>query len=375
MPTSAVGQHVEQAHLGFALAVQHALAGTPAETACWSPYSVASALGLAATGARGATRRELTTLLLSPAEGNLLELAAMLTQAASLPGLAGETPVLGIANTLWADESLPIQPEFRSELAAWPNGAMRNAPFTTDPETVRRLINADVAETTRGLIAELVGADDITDDHISMLVNALYLKVAWNRLFPPQATAPLPFHGPDTTTQVPTMRLDGQLRYAATHRWQVVVLPAAGVDAVVLLPDGPLPPAEAALDAETLARLLAAPKPTQLHLYLPKFRVRATANLNDTLRELGVLTMFTGKADFSGFSTFPMAVDAVLHEAVLTIDEQGLEGAAATALRAIKASRRGLSQPIEVRVDHPFLFLVRHRQSGALYFLARVVTP
>jgi serpin B len=134
--------------------------------------------------------------------------------------------------------------------------------------------------------------------------------------------------------------------------------------------------AEAALDAETLTGLLAAPTPAQLHLYLPKFKVRAKAELDPALRGLGVHTMYTDDADFSGISTTRLAVDRVLHEAVLTVDEQGLEGAAATAVvfRALSMART-VTRPIEVRVDRPFLFLVRHRPSGAVYFLARVVAP
>lgn len=378
MPTSTVGQRVEHAHLAFTLAVQQALTGSGTDAACWSPYSVASALGLTATGARGATRDELATLLLGSTDGSLTEHAAMLTEATSLPAAGrGDPPVLDIANTLWANESLSIRPEFAAELALWPNGAVRDAPFETDPDGARRLINADVAKTTHGLIPELLGPGVIQADTVAALVNALYLKVAWRNEFPAHATTPRPFQGPTSAAQVPTMRLDKRLGYAATGGWQVVVLPAAGdVDAVVLLPDGGLPPSEAALDADALAALLAAPTPALLNLYLPKFRVRAKAPLTQTLKGLGVRTMFTKDADLRGISTERMAVDSVQHEAVLTIDEQGLEGAAATAvvMRAL-SMHRDLSQPIEVHVDRPFLFLVRHKQSGAIYFLARVVRP
>ncbi|MBP6784300.1 MAG: hypothetical protein KA152_10970 [Verrucomicrobiales bacterium] len=31
--------------------------------------------------------------------------------------------------------------------------------------------------------------------------------------------------------------------------------------------------------------------------------------------------------------------------------------------------------PIEVRVDHPFLFAIQHRPSGACLFLGRVTNP
>ncbi len=375
MPTTTLGRRVEHAHLAFTLALQHQLGSTG--SACWSPYSVASALGLAATGAAGATRAELVELLMGAPDADPAEHGAMLTEAGSLPADRAGEPVLRVANTLWHLPDLPIEPAFRAELAMWPNGALRDADFTTDPDGTRKRINADVADTTRGLIPQLLDRGIIQPDTVAMLVNALYLKVAWRDKFPEQATKPLPFHGRAGSAAVPTMRLAKRLGYAATGGWQAVVLPAAGdVDGIVLLPDGDLGQAESTLDADALAGLLAAPAPRLVELYLPKSKVRAKARLEQALAGLGVRTMFGSQADFSGISPRPVAIDSVVHEAVLTVDEGGLEGAAATAMaiRAL-AMHRDTTKPLEVRVDRPYLFLVRHRPSGAVYFLSRVVQP
>ncbi|HEX4725616.1 MAG TPA: serpin family protein [Pseudonocardiaceae bacterium] len=661
MPTASVRQRVEHAHLAFALAVQRVLGSGRFEAACWSPYSVACALGLAATGARGATRAELIALLhgdvnqegsdakgigeqgngqegtdansAPPGDGNrssestkqsamrggsgelanrsevlgtagdlgqpgvmageagvmggqagdLGEHSAMLSEAAVVDSGRGSRggggPVLGVANTLWTRADAQIRPQFTAELGRWPGGRVRTAPFHSQPEAARRLINADVAETTHGLIRELLGPGTVTADTAATLVNALYLKVAWRDAFPQHATEPRPFHTAAGPVQVPTMRLPNKrLGYASADGWQVVVLPAAGdVEAVILLPDntnaaapgtasadpggapsavasgvanaatsgvanaaapavpnpatpgvanaaptgvenaaaagvasvtpggaadagpagavsaaapgvpnaaapgiasagpggatsaaapgvanaaapgvasaaptgvanaatagvtsatppgvanaaasgaastaptgvanavapgvasagpvgaasgapagtgnaastgatsatpagvGGLAVAEAALDAGTLAALLAASTPIAVDLYLPRFAVRAKANLTSALAALGAPTMFSDHADFSGIADQAMAIAGVRHEAVLTVDEQGLEGAAATGMvvRAL-ALRRDVSEPLVVRVDRPFLFLVRHRTSGAIYFLARITRP
>lgn len=369
MPASAVDQRLEQEHLAFTLAVQRAVAPDPSVTACWSPFSVASALGLTAMGARGTTRAELVHLL----AGDLNEQAALLAQAAQLP--ADDDAILGVSNTLWAREDIAPRPDFAEELVtSWPGGAIKDAPFAADPEGSRQLINADVAATTRDLIPQLLGPGDITTDTIATLVNALYLKVAWRNAFPDRGTEPRPFDG---AGDVPTMRLSKQLGYAAAHGWQAVSLPAhGGVEAVALLPDAPLTEAESALTAETLTDLLGARAFRPVELYLPKFRTRDKADLTGALADLGVRTLFSREADLSGISDEPIVVSKVLHEAVLTIDEQGLEGAAATAviMRAMAMAVRP-EQPIVVRVDRPFLFLVRHVATGAVYFLARVVRP
>lgn len=377
MPTPQVAQRVSHSHVAFTLALHRALRGA----ACWSPYSVASALGLAATGARGATRDELTALLLGvDGHDELAEHSALLADAGALDPADGRGPVIGVANTLWARPDLHVRTEFTAELGRWPNGRLRIAPFGTDIEAARRQINADIADTTRGLIPELLGPGTITSRTIATLVNALYLKVAWRNRFPDALTTDAVFHAPKGLVQVPTMRLSGKdLGYTAAPGWQVVVLPGAGdVEAVVLLPDvtHDLAAAEAALDADTLAALLRGSPLVPVDLHLPRFRVRARADLTSALVASGVRAMFTDDADFGGIAAEPMAVEGVRHEAVLTVDEQGLEGAAATAIVFRELSMRlPVAEPIVVRVDRPFLFVVRHRPTGAIYFLARVTRP
>jgi serine protease inhibitor len=362
--------------LGFTLALHRATAPDATQNACWSPYSVASALGLVAVGARGITRDELAVLLLGEKSGDLTELGALLTKAAHLESNSYEAePVLAVSNSLWVDKSIEIRESFATELARWCDGEVRPAPFRTAPEDARELINREVAETTRDLIPELVPSGAIQDSTVAALVNALYLKCAWVSPFADGATQPRPFHTPKGTIQAPTMELTESLGYAATGGWQVVSLPAVGdVHAVVLLPDGDLADAEKSLDTATLGRLLQAPKYTRIRLRMPKVDVSMQAELTPALESVGVRTVFTDDADLSGISSKPLAVSAVLHESVLKLDEQGLEGAAATAVM-FRAAGMIISEPQAVDIDRPFLLLVRHEKTGVIYFMARVVTP
>jgi serpin B len=356
----------DRAHLAFTLALHRAAAPDPAAGACWSPFSVASALRLVAAGARGVTRDELVSLLLGEKSGDL---GALFTRAARLAPDDGES-VLAVSNTLWADAAIEIRRSFAEEV-----GSVRNAPFRAEPEKAREAINTDVAETTRGLIEELVPAGAIGPDTVAALVNALYLKCAWRNKFTEGATTPRPFHTPRGTVDVPTMELTESVGYAATGGWRVVSLPAlGGVRAVVLLPDADLATAEPELTAGSLGRLLDAPGTTQVRLRLPKVEVSQQVELTPPLRQLGVRTVFTDDADLSGISTSPLAVQAVLHESVLKLDEQGLEGAAATAV-TMRLLSMPVGAPVEVDVDRPFLLLVQHAETGVVYFMARVVTP
>ncbi|WP_199435114.1 serpin family protein [Qaidamihabitans albus] len=369
------GSVSERAHLRFALAVHRANAGHGRD-ACYSPYSVASALGLVTRAARGDTAGEVAGLLAGGVDG-LEEQAELLRKAAVLNAHGGQDePVLAVSNILWAWDALPIDTGFLDELAAWPGGRAAAAPFVTDPEGARARINADVARTTQDLIPELLGPGSVADDTVASIVNALYLRVGWTYPFRAEDTAEADFHAPSGTRRVPTMRQSEQLGYAARDGWQLVALPAVGgVEAVVLLPDAELGAAESTLDEALLSDLLSSRQNPQVNLSVPKFSLDLRSELTETLKALGVRTMFTREADFGSLSADPrLVVSDVLHEAVLRVDESGLEGAAATAVMMRLVSMPA-GEPVTVEVDRPFLLLVRHADTGAVYFLARVVEP
>lgn len=362
-------------HLRFALDL-HQVLGSGGGTCCFSPYSVASALGMVCQAARGATEQELLELLAS-GEADVSKQVELLRAASTVDSARpGEDPVFAVSNTLWAWDGLDVSQDFAADLAAWPGGKLATAPFRTDPEGARRAINADVAETTRDLIPELVPSGAVDADTVASLVNALYLKTSWRNPFGEHDTVDEDFHAPDGTRPVPTMRQVEQLGYAARDGWQAVVLPAAGgVEAVVLLPDSDLPEAEESLDADTLAAVLAAPRRKRVELHLPRLDLATNVGLTSALHKLGVHTLFTAAADLSGLAPDErLYVSDVLHESVLKLDEQGLEGAAATAVM-MRLTSVVIDDPIEVRVDRPFLLLVRHAETGVVYFLARVTDP
>ncbi|HVW40574.1 MAG TPA: serpin family protein [Amycolatopsis sp.] len=362
-------------HLRFCLALHRAVAGCG--DSCFSPYSVASALGMTSQATRGDASAELVRLLAGD-DADVAKQADLLRAASTLTERGRhEKPVLEAANTLWAWQDLPLNEDFLGELAAWPNGGVKTAPFVDDPGAACRLINADVAETTHDLIPELLPPGSVAADTVASLVNALYLKVAWIHPFDEHRTEPADFHAPGGTRRVPTMHVSEQLGYAARDGWQVVELPGAGgVSAAILLPDGDLAEQESTVDEALLLDLLAGTKNRQVRLSMPKVKLDHRAQLKPTLQGLGVRTMFTAGADFAPLSPDPrLTVDDVVHQSVLRLDEQGLEGAAATAVMIRALAMVTPVDPVDVVVNRPFLLLVRHARTGVVYFFARVVEP
>ena len=68
-------------------------------------------------------------------------------------------------------------------------------------------------------------------------------------------------------------------------------------------------------------------------------------------------------------------ISEIFHKTFLALDEKGTEAAAATAVSMALRAAMQKPEPLEVRVDHPFLFAVQHRPSGACLFLGRVTEP
>jgi serine protease inhibitor len=145
---------------------------------------------------------------------------------------------------------------------------------------------------------------------------------------------------------------------------------------VILLPrkrDG-LADLEKALSAEKLNRWVDELAVRETQVILPRFKVTSRFDLGQTLKQMGMPLAFTpGAADFSGMNgKRDLFIGKVIHQAWVEVDEQGTEAAAATAVGVMTTS---IERPNLFCADHPFLFLIRDRETGSILFLGRVVDP
>ncbi|RLC98041.1 MAG: serpin family protein, partial [Chloroflexota bacterium] len=63
----------------------------------------------------------------------------------------------------------------------------------------------------------------------------------------------------------------------------------------------------------------------------------------------------------------------VFHKAFVSVDEEGTEAAAATAV--VMSLTSAPENPLHLEVDRPFLFLIRDIQTNSILFMGRVVEP
>ena len=167
--------------------------------------------------------------------------------------------------------------------------------------------------------------------------------------------------------------------YKQTADVEVVTLPYEGkrLSMVVVLPKkkNGLAALEKKLSAEAVADWTKPGRAREIEVYLPKFKLEYTQNLNDPLQQLGMKRAFGMGADFSGMTgSKDLQISQVVHKAFIEVNEEGSEAAAATAVIMFESA--ALPQdPVIFKADHPFLFVIKDNVSGAVLFMGRYVKP
>jgi serpin B len=264
-----------------------------------------------------------------------------------------------------------------------------------------------VSNQTKKRIPELLGPGIVKASNRLWLVNAIYLKANWALEFDKSATKPLPFTRLDgSRVQVPTMSQQATIPYATGPGWKATDLHYLGGDGTrplamtLILPDD-LATFEKRLTASGLGSVVRKLETAGGHLYdqvacagveprcchhpydvkvfLPRFGTETKADLVDVLSSLGMRLATEYSADFSGItSPSELYISAVIHQANIDVDEEGITAAAATAVGMATTGGCGPSEPLKVitlRLDRPFFFVLRDVETGAILFMGRVVDP
>ena len=388
-PAVSTGDQAELAagNQAFALELYRYLAAQSDGNLFFSPHSISVALAMTYAGARGATEAEMARALhftlpqdrLHPAF-NGLDLA-LSRRGEGAEGKDGEGFRLRVVNALWGQKDYVFLPAFLDELARNYGAGMRLVDFVADAEAARQAINSWVAEQTEDRIKDLISPGVLDSLTRLVLTNAVYFNAAWAEPFEEGATQDGDFFLLDgTPVQVPLMQHGARYGYARGAGYQAVELPYDGYELsmVILLPDtGAYAAFEQGLEPAQLAAILGALEAQQVDLTMPRFETTAKFSLVEALSALGMPEAFSDAADFSGMDgSKDLLIGDVIHQAFVSVDEAGTEAAAATAvIMELKMAPMEPIEPVAVRVDRPFIYLIRDLETGALLFVGRVLNP
>lgn len=362
---------VAAAETAFGLDLLHAVcAGRPGENLLLSPTSVAQALALLYPAAGGGTGVAMGALLhLPPWSPDIV--AALQQRTAALAELAYDGDLddddapdsLRLSNRVWTDLDIEPDPAYLDDIATALRAGVQSVDFAGDPAGATDRINESVARDTAGLIDPLLDAP-VQPSTVVVLTNALHLQARWSVPF--TDTSDAPFAAPDGDVTVDLMtgaRGEGrsaggwqqvELAYRDGTLTTLAVLPPPGTDPCAL--DGP------ALEA------LAGAEPSEVEVALPRLDVEQTHQMLDVLAGLGLPV----EGDYAALGREGLAVTAVVHKALLRVDEAGTVAAAATGV----VIEESAAAPVElVSFDRPFLLLLTDTATGSPLFVAVVTDP
>lgn len=335
-----------------------------------SPLSASMALGMTANGAAGTTYDAMrNTLRLGDAsrqevnEGykSLIDL---------LRGLDKSTD-FRIANSIWYETSFPFNDVFLADSKSFFDAEVKGLDFR-NPSSLA-VINSWVNQSTAGKIPAIL--DTIDPAEVMFLINAIYFKGSWQKQFDKSQTADAPFVALDkTSSTVPLMYQSATLRIARAAGYAAVDLlygnSAFAMTVVLPNPNVDINTLAESLTEESWKSLEESFSEQKSDLYLPRFQLTWKRELNPDLTALGMGVAFREGADFTPMSPRgrELVITKVIQKTFVDVNEEGTEAAAATSV-GIGVT----SAPPVIRVDRPFLFVIRERFSGTILFMGKIV--
>jgi len=377
---SAEARSLVEGNTTFALDLYGQLKASPGNL-FFSPYSISTALAMTYAGAHGDTEKQMSQVLhfetlQGQAHFSFSELQRQLKEAGAQQGIQ-----LDIANALWAQKGHPFLFAFLNVAKDEYQANINQADFISGAEAARGEINQWVSRQTKDKIQDILPPASVDASTRLVLANAIYFKGKWEHPFSKEATRPGDFHvTADQKSMAPMMHKTAHFAYAEHEDVQILEIPytKGALRFVAILPrkiDG-LSAVEKKLTPAYLAICLGKLRSEKVEVAMPRFEMRAYFQLKQTLGEMGMPVAFAaGEADFSGMDgTQDLFLSAVIHKAFVDVNEEGTEAAAATGVVVEAALARPTAMPRFV-ADHPFLFLIRDAESGAILFIGRLVKP
>ncbi|VDL40117.1 unnamed protein product [Hymenolepis diminuta] len=364
-----------------------AINGDQTDSNCFiSPLSIYSGLSLALCGSANASYDELLSVLnfhsedSNDVEGTLALLGKSLGDVLD----SENDKTLVLANGLFLDVNFEADTNFKKILQNNFEADSHQVDFGTASEDARRHINEWISEQTSGKIADLMPRGSIDSQTRLVLANAIYFKGTWEHVFDRAMTSNGLFHTlSGETVNVPMMMTNGS--YLSAHFEEIkataIKIPFKVHNMLIVLPDerNGLP---------ELLRTLSKSKDyfsglfeggryhrCQFDITMPKFKLGCGANdridLKKPLTSMGLQGVFEeSRADFSRITNKErLFISEIFHQAVIEVDEEGAEAAAATGISIMP-----VCIPPKFIVDHPFLFLII-TFSGVPAFMGHVINP
>ncbi|PCJ67812.1 MAG: hypothetical protein COA58_01355 [Bacteroidetes bacterium] len=337
-----------------------------------SPLSISSVVKMILAGADGNTAEEIVK-----SYGEEASKTALLGESQNLRSWLNTrtgSPVIEFSNVLFYDDKkiTPLS-SYTSDMASYFDASIKTADFSNTEEALAT-INGWVNEKTKTKIPTII--EDISQNEVMFLINALYLKADWLTSFPEGRTREQTFVLENGNEQmVDMMNMTAGFNTYRGDNMIAVEVPYKDdeISMYFIQPNsGSINTLISELNSSTLAQINDGKEKERLDLYVPKFKLEyKNENIRKSLEFLGVKQMFSQGADLGLMAEQNnLLVSRVVHKTYLTIDEKGTEGAAVT-LGGISVT----SLPPSVSFNRPFVIVLADKEMKNILFMGRISNP
>lgn len=342
-----------------------------------SPLSLRTALAMIYAGAEGDTKAEMADALSFDLTDESLHAGFnRLLATLDLRNLPSDEQYpaqeLSIVNAIWPQLGTQPAEEFLEVLAKNYGKGVYALDYAQNAEAARQAINDQIYDWTKGHIEDLLPENSVPSDTQLVLTSTIYLYAPWNIPFFKSYTEPRAFHNLDgTSVEVDTMRGDIPFRYGTHNGADVLALSfrQSALEMVMLVPPhGEFTGYISQLDEEGLSDALAGLTQSRAYVEMPKFELNHTMSAMDALKSMGMQQAFSRNAEFDAIGLGSIFISTLAHQAFIKVDEDGAEAAAATAIVTLPVS----APQFEIKVDRPFVFIIRDTATGAYLFIGHV---
>lgn len=286
-----------------------------------------------------------------------------------------------------ANETDALQ-KYKTDVQTLYGAKVDDVNFSANGSAIQATVNNWVNETTAGRITSIIDSP-LGQDVAALLLNAISFKGEWDQKFMKGNTEKMKFmnHGVNETEADFMTKHEKYFPFKEAtigdHNVSILEMDYKqdSMSMVIILPeenDGLqkiLSSCNFSSDMrEVLQNLEKGLISKEMNLYIPKFKFNANYSLIPTLQSMGIREIFTNRTDLSGINGYDnLFVSDVKHKAVVNMDEDGTEAAAVMMIEVMtRVGGEPTTPPIEFKADHPFMFVIRNKSDGLVYFMGRI---
>ena len=175
------------------------------------------------------------------------------------------------------------------------------------------------------------------------------------------------------------MRLNEELSYLETEKFQAVSLPYEDgkISMKVFAPKegNSLAEFEKILTNENWDKWLSEFQLKEGTIILPKFQMDYEVLLNEPLQNLGMVTAFDERANFTKMiQESEIMIDIIKQKTFIDVNEQGTEAAAVTSVEMV-LEMASADEPFYMNVNRPFFITITDEETGTILFIGRIANP